>query len=99
MDALVIKAEALDNKLNVTGSVLPNESLELKSEVSGKIISIYFKVSGLGVLVLDRHFEKKSYKKIIYLQLTLTLILVSSFCLCPNALFHTVHRYVASLSS
>ena len=42
---------------------------------------------------------RESPKKIIYLQLTLTLILVSSFCLCPNALFHTVHRYVASLSS
>lgn len=42
VDALVIKPEALDNKLNVTGSVLPNESLELKSEVSGKITAIHF---------------------------------------------------------
>lgn len=43
VDAIVIKPAKLDNKLNVTGSVLPNESLELKSEVSGKIISIAFK--------------------------------------------------------
>lgn len=42
VDALVIKPAALDNKLNVTGSVLPNESLELKSEVSGKITAIHF---------------------------------------------------------
>ncbi len=42
VDAIVIKSAPLDNKLNVTGSVLPNESLELKSEVSGKIISIFF---------------------------------------------------------
>jgi len=43
VDAVIIKAAPLDNKLNVTGSVLPNESLELKSEVSGKIISIFFR--------------------------------------------------------
>jgi len=43
VDAIIIKPSQLDSKLNVTGSVLPNESLELKSEVSGKIISISFK--------------------------------------------------------
>ncbi len=43
VDALIVKPAPLDNKLNVTGSVLPNESLELKSEMSGKIISIFFK--------------------------------------------------------
>lgn len=43
VNALIIKAAPLDNKLNVTGSVLPNESLELKSEVSGKIVSIFFR--------------------------------------------------------
>lgn len=43
VDAMIIKSAPLDNKLNVTGSVLPNESLELRSEVSGKIISIYFR--------------------------------------------------------
>ncbi|MCU0398134.1 MAG: efflux RND transporter periplasmic adaptor subunit [Cyclobacteriaceae bacterium] len=43
VEAIVIKPERLDNKLIITGSVLPNESLELKSEVSGKISSIYFK--------------------------------------------------------
>lgn len=43
VDALIITPSKLDNKLNVTGSVLPNESLELKSEVSGKITSIAFR--------------------------------------------------------
>jgi membrane fusion protein, multidrug efflux system len=43
VDALIVTPAPLDNKLNVTGSVLPNESLELKSEMSGKIISIFFK--------------------------------------------------------
>lgn len=43
VDALIIRPAQLDNKLNVTGSVLPNESLELRSEVSGKITSISFR--------------------------------------------------------
>jgi membrane fusion protein, multidrug efflux system len=43
VDALIVKYAPLDSKLNVTGSVLPNESLELKSEVSGKITAIYFR--------------------------------------------------------
>lgn len=42
VEAQVIKTQKLDNKLVVTGSVLPNESLELKSEISGKITSIKF---------------------------------------------------------
>jgi len=42
VEALVVKIGKLDNKLIVTGSVLANESLELKSEVSGKITGIYF---------------------------------------------------------
>ncbi len=43
VDALILRPAPLDNKLNVTGSVLPNESLELRSEVSGKITSISFR--------------------------------------------------------
>jgi len=43
VDALIIRPAPLDSKLNVTGSVLPNESLELRSEVSGKITSISFR--------------------------------------------------------
>jgi membrane fusion protein (multidrug efflux system) len=43
VNAMIIKSAPLDSKLNVTGSVLPNESLELRSEVSGKITAIYFR--------------------------------------------------------
>ncbi len=42
VNALVVKPEKLDNKLVFTGSVLPNESLELRVESSGKIHRIYF---------------------------------------------------------
>lgn len=43
VEAIVLKPERLDNKLVITGSVLPNESLEIKSEISGKISRIYFR--------------------------------------------------------
>jgi membrane fusion protein, multidrug efflux system len=42
VEVVVIEESKLDNKLIVTGSVLPNESLELKSEASGKITNILF---------------------------------------------------------
>ncbi len=42
VEALVLKNAKLDNKLIVTGTVLANESLELKAEISGKITQIAF---------------------------------------------------------
>jgi membrane fusion protein (multidrug efflux system) len=43
VEGLILKTAKLDSKLSVTGSVLPNESLELKSETSGKITKLFFK--------------------------------------------------------
>ncbi|MGE0590305.1 MAG: efflux RND transporter periplasmic adaptor subunit [Cyclobacteriaceae bacterium] len=43
VETLVLTPTRLDNVVVVTGSVQPNESLELKSETSGKITNIYFK--------------------------------------------------------
>lgn len=43
VEALVVTPGKLDSKLVVTGSILANESLELKSEISGKITRITFK--------------------------------------------------------
>jgi membrane fusion protein (multidrug efflux system) len=42
VEAIVLKPQKLDNKLVVTGTVLANESLELRSEISGKITRIAF---------------------------------------------------------
>ncbi|HMJ69701.1 MAG TPA: efflux RND transporter periplasmic adaptor subunit [Cyclobacteriaceae bacterium] len=42
VEALIVKPAKLDNRLIVTGTVLANESLELKSEISGKITHIAF---------------------------------------------------------
>src|SRR5689334_2724451 len=42
VEAMVMRPRHLDNRLIVTGSILANESLELKSEISGKITGIAF---------------------------------------------------------
>lgn len=42
VEAVKVNPKKLDNKLVVTGSVLANESLELRSEISGKITKIAF---------------------------------------------------------
>lgn len=46
VEVILVKATRLDNKLIITGSIVSNESLELKSEVSGKITHISFKEGG-----------------------------------------------------
>ncbi len=42
VNAKIVKPERLENKLNVTGSVIANESLQLRCESSGKITGIFF---------------------------------------------------------
>jgi membrane fusion protein (multidrug efflux system) len=61
VEALTLRASKLDNKLIVTGSVLANESLELKSESSGKITKLLFeegKAVGKGSLLLEINNEE-----------------------------------------
>jgi membrane fusion protein (multidrug efflux system) len=61
VEATIIKASRLDNKLIVTGSVLANESLELKSESSGKITRLLFeegKPVAKGSLLLEINNEE-----------------------------------------
>lgn len=43
VEAILLKATTFDNTLVITGSILANESLELKSEASGKLTRINFK--------------------------------------------------------
>jgi membrane fusion protein (multidrug efflux system) len=40
--AYVVTAGQLDDRISVTGSILPNEQIDLQSEVPGKIVRIYF---------------------------------------------------------
>ena len=41
--AVVVAGSALDEDLRVSGTLLPNEQVELQSESSGKIVGIYFR--------------------------------------------------------
>ncbi len=45
VEAIVVAPEPFERKLVVTGSILPSETIELRSEVSGKITAIYFEES------------------------------------------------------
>lgn len=45
VEVTIVRPEPYERKLVVTGSILPSESIELKSEVSGKIASIFFQES------------------------------------------------------
>jgi len=40
--ALIIQSSSLENKILTSGSIIPDESVELSSEASGKITAIYF---------------------------------------------------------
>jgi membrane fusion protein (multidrug efflux system) len=42
VNGLVINSQVLDNKIEIVGSILPNEKVELRSETSGRITSIPF---------------------------------------------------------
>jgi membrane fusion protein (multidrug efflux system) len=42
VNAVVVEPQRLSNKLQVTGAILANESLEIRSEISGKVTGIYF---------------------------------------------------------
>jgi len=46
VNASIVKAEILENNIVATGSLLANEEVEIRSEVSGKITKIYFREGG-----------------------------------------------------
>lgn len=42
VDVLVVKPEPLNRKINITGSIIANEEIELRSEATGKVTGIFF---------------------------------------------------------
>jgi membrane fusion protein (multidrug efflux system) len=42
VDAIVVQPRFLERKISITGSILANEEVELRSEVAGKVSGIYF---------------------------------------------------------
>ena len=76
VSAEIIKPKELSNKIKVTGTILANESVELKSEITGKVSNIYFNEGDRipkGKLLfsinddeLNAQLEKLKYNKKLY---------------------------------
>lgn len=76
VEVTIVRPEPYERKLVVTGSILPSESIELKSEVSGKIASIFFQESqpvrkGQRLLKIEddelaAQLEKQRYNKKLF---------------------------------
>lgn len=43
VEGYVVKTSTVDNDLYVTGTVVANEAVDLRSEISGKVIAVFFK--------------------------------------------------------
>ena len=76
VEAIIVTPAPYERKLVVTGSILPSESIELKTEVSGKISGIFFQESqpvrkGQRLLKIDddelvAQLEKQKYNKKLF---------------------------------
>lgn len=42
VNAVIVQPEVIRDRINTTGTILPNEIVELSAETSGKIVAIYF---------------------------------------------------------
>jgi len=70
---ITLKKETLKNQLNVTGTILPNESVSLRPEVSGLVTKISFKEGqyvskGTPLLYLNDNDLQAQYQKLEYTQ-------------------------------
>src|SRR5689334_11200263 len=43
VNAHVVGKSSLDDRISVTGTVLPNEQVDIQSEITGKVAGIFFK--------------------------------------------------------
>lgn len=48
VNVYIVKSEKLNNRINTSGTIIANEEVELRSEISGKLTKIYF-TEGSGV--------------------------------------------------
>lgn len=73
VSVITLKKETLKNQLNVTGTILPNESVSLRPEVSGLVTKITFKEGqyvskGTPLLYLNDNDLQAQYQKLEYTQ-------------------------------
>jgi membrane fusion protein (multidrug efflux system) len=77
VNAVVINTQELDNKIQIVGTILPNEKVELKSEMAGRITGIFFQegtlVSKGQLLVKINDQELQAQMKKVKLQLDLAI--------------------------
>jgi membrane fusion protein, multidrug efflux system len=75
VNAIVINTLELDNKIQIVGTILPNEKVELKSEMAGRITGIFFQegtvVSKGQLLVKINDQDLQAQMKKVKLQLDL----------------------------
>lgn len=43
VDVMVVNVQSLDEKILTTGTIIPNEEVDIRSEISGRVTGIYFK--------------------------------------------------------
>lgn len=73
VNAIKLKIESLTNQLQVTGTILPNESVELRSEISGLVERIAFKegqyvTKGTPLVYLNDDQLQAQFQKLQYTQ-------------------------------
>ena len=71
VQALVVAPAELTDRLQLSGTILPNEQVELRSEVAGKIVAIYFRegeMVGQGKLLLKTNDSelRAQHKRAMY---------------------------------
>jgi len=75
VNGLIVLPERIDNKIISTGSIIPNEHVELRSEISGRITGIYFqedspvKKGQLLVKINDQDLKAQKAKILVQKQL------------------------------
>lgn len=76
VDVLVVKTKPLANKIQSTGTILANEEVEIRSEISGKVTGIYFdegdKVRKGKILVRINDEEQQAQLKRLEYNIKLT---------------------------
>jgi len=73
VNVVKLKLETLTNQLQVTGTILPNESVDLRSEISGLVASIAFKEGqyvskGTPLVYLNDDQLQAQYQKLQFTQ-------------------------------
>ncbi len=73
VNVIKIQKETLQNQLQVSGTILPNESVNLRSEISGLVTRINFKegqyvAKGAPLLYLDDDELQAQYQRLQYTQ-------------------------------